>query len=101
MTILFAWVKYFSLRLLRVQKNCHPDRSAAQWRDLRFFSRYSHTLISCRAIFSNRNSRFSDHPADGRKLVRVRGNCPVLQSAKDEEAFPHAWVAFCTFPALL
>jgi hypothetical protein len=28
--------KCFSLKLLRPPKNCHPDRSEAQWRDLRF-----------------------------------------------------------------
>jgi hypothetical protein len=35
--------KYFSLKLLRAQQNCHPDRSVAQWRDLLYFSSSSHT----------------------------------------------------------
>jgi hypothetical protein len=30
MTILFL------TELMRTQQNCHPDRSEAQWRDLRF-----------------------------------------------------------------
>jgi hypothetical protein len=35
--------KYLSLKLLRTQQNCHPDRSEAQWRDLRFFPPSTHT----------------------------------------------------------
>jgi hypothetical protein len=27
--------------MLIVQQNCHPDRSAAEWRDLRFLFRFS------------------------------------------------------------
>jgi hypothetical protein len=45
MTILWRG-KYLSLKLLRARQNCHPDRSEAKWRDLRFFSEYSHTLFS-------------------------------------------------------
>jgi hypothetical protein len=37
MTILLQG-QVFSLKLLRAQQNCHPDRSEAQWRDLRFLS---------------------------------------------------------------
>ncbi len=37
----------------------------------------------------------------GKKLPRNWGNCRVLQSAKDEEAFPHACVASCPSPPLL
>jgi hypothetical protein len=36
--------KYFSLKLLRAQQNCHPDRSVAQWRDLLFLFQFSHRL---------------------------------------------------------
>jgi hypothetical protein len=31
---------------ISVQQNCHPDRSAAQWRDLRFLFRFSRRLYS-------------------------------------------------------
>jgi hypothetical protein len=27
-----------------MQQNCHPDRSAAEWRDLRFLFRFSRAL---------------------------------------------------------
>ena len=37
--------KYFSLKLLRAQQNCHPDRSVAQWRDLLFLFQFSHRLF--------------------------------------------------------
>ena len=37
----------------------------------------------------------------GKKLLRSWRNCRVLQSAKDEEASPHACAASCPFPPLL
>ncbi len=40
--------KYFSPKLLRAQQNCHPDRSVAEGRDLRFLFPFSYTLFSPR-----------------------------------------------------
>jgi hypothetical protein len=43
MTILWDHSQPFVDRFatISVQQNCHPDRSAAQWRDLRFLFRFS------------------------------------------------------------
>jgi hypothetical protein len=36
MTILLQGQRFLAGYLLRARQNCHPDRSEAQWRDLRF-----------------------------------------------------------------
>src|SRR6202012_1748958 len=59
--------KYFSLKLLLVPQNCHPDRSVAQWRDLLCFSSSSHTDSSGLGIdlVSNRPKHWPQgHPHD-------------------------------------
>jgi hypothetical protein len=53
MTILLRGLKDLLLELLRAQQNCHPDRSEAQWRDLRFFPEYSHPLLVPEVSFSS------------------------------------------------
>jgi len=40
--LLFLWIRHPS--------PCHPDRSAAQWRDLRFLSRVPHTPFALTLI---------------------------------------------------
>jgi hypothetical protein len=45
MTILFEgkWLtRVGEVETSTLQKNCHPDRSVAQWRDLRFLFGFSH-----------------------------------------------------------
>jgi hypothetical protein len=40
-----AGVKCFARKRLRAKQNCHPDRSEAEWRDLRFlFPVLTHAL---------------------------------------------------------
>ena len=34
-----------SLKLLRERHNCHPDRNAVQWRDLRFLFLVLHQIV--------------------------------------------------------
>ena len=50
-----AGVKYFTLKLLRTQHNCHPDRSEAQWRDLRLLQRSRSSLSVRVAILPESN----------------------------------------------
>ena len=50
-----AGVKYFTLKLVRTQHNCHPDRSEAQWRDLRLLQRSRSSLSVRVAILPESN----------------------------------------------
>jgi hypothetical protein len=49
--------------LLIVQQNCHPDRSAAQWRDLLSLFRFSRRL--CGLVRRNRNPEFAPNDKKG------------------------------------
>jgi hypothetical protein len=41
---------------LTYQKNCHPDRSVAQWRDLRFYREYQFPRKRCGPFINTANA---------------------------------------------
>jgi hypothetical protein len=67
--------RVFPLKPLRVQQNCHPDRSEAQWRDLWFPSRVKPALFRAHFLQPVQNPHRNGelilrHPAKtGQKII--------------------------------
>ena len=119
MTILSRGVKYFSLKLLRAQQNCHPDRSGGT---CGFFSGFSHSFFGPLRSAKNRTAslptssqvqfpflsneivseavmRFFFHQAEAGSLINAMGsrqnalrpknNFPITSTAGKADAFSH------------